>query len=76
MRSLVLFLTFIGVVFITIGYVKTNMRCPPPVIKYQYIPRTFEEEQNNPVPLMSVYGTMFDKNSPWMNPLGAASINK
>ena len=67
MRSLVLFLTFIGVVFITIGYVKTNMRCPPPVIKYQYIPRTFNEEQDNPVPLMSVYGNMFKKDAPWMN---------
>ena len=67
MRSLVLFLTFVGVVLITIGYVKTNMPCPPPIIKYQYIPRTFTEEQNNPVPLMSVYGTMFEDNSPWIN---------
>ena len=69
MRSLVLFLTFIGVVLISIGYVKTNMRCPPPVIKYQYIPRTFNEEQDNPLPLMSVFGTMFKENTPWINTL-------
>jgi len=67
MRSLVLFLVFVGVILITIGYVKSNMGCPPPIIKYKYIPKTFEEEQNNPLPLMSVYGNMFEKNSPWIN---------
>ena len=66
MRSVVLFLMFIGTILITIGYVKTNMNCPPPLVKYQYIPKPFEESQDNPTPLMSVYGTMFEKDSPWM----------
>ena len=46
MRSIILFFTFIGVILITVGYVKTNMQCPPPLVKFKYIPKTFDEEQN------------------------------
>ena len=46
MRVLVLFLMFLGTIFITIGYMKTHMKCPPPLIKFKYIPKTFEEEHN------------------------------
>ena len=49
MRSIVLFFTFIGVILITIGYVKTNMKCPPPLVKFKYIPKTFDEEQNTSI---------------------------
>jgi hypothetical protein len=67
MRSIILFFTFIGVILITVGYVKTNMECPPPLVKFKYIPKTFDEEQNNPVPITNLFGKMFDKDSPWVS---------
>lgn len=66
MRVLVLFLIFLGTIFITIGYTKTNMKCPPPIVKFKYIPKTFEEQQMNPVPIKSVYGKLFTEDSPWV----------
>ena len=57
MRSIVLFFTFIGVILITIGYVKTNMKCPPPLVKFKYIPKTFSEEQSNPLPVTNFFVT-------------------
>ena len=67
MRSIVLFFTFIGVIFITIGYVKTNMKCPPPVVQFKYIPKTFEEEQNTSFPITNIFGKMFKEDSPWID---------
>ena len=67
MRSIVLFFTFIGVILITIGYVKTNMKCPPPLVKFKYIPKTFSEEQSNPLPVTNFFGKMFVTDSPWVS---------
>jgi len=67
MRSIVLFFVFLGVIFITMGYVKSNMKCPPPIVKYQYVPQSFKEEQYNQKPVSATFGTMFNKDSPWVN---------
>ena len=67
MRSIVLFFTFIGIICMTIGYVKSNMKCPPPIIKFKYVPQTFKQEQYNEIPLTATFGKMFEKDSPWVN---------
>jgi|SaaInlV_165m_DNA_2_1040747.scaffolds.fasta_scaffold132562_1 hypothetical protein len=67
MRSIILFFTFIGVILITVGYVKTNMKCPPPLVKFKYISKTFDEEQNNPLPITNLVGKMFSEDSPWVS---------
>ncbi len=59
MKLLIILLLIVGIIFISIGYIKTNQFCPPQRIEYRYIPRTFEQEQNNPVSLMSIHGKMF-----------------
>ena len=56
MRSIVLFFTFLGVIFITIGYVKSNMKCPPPIVKFQYVPYSFKQEQYNEKPVSATFG--------------------
>lgn len=64
MRSIVLFLLFLGTIFISVGYVKTNMMCPPPLVKYKYIPSTFEQEQNNLEPVSKIFSKMFTELEP------------
>jgi len=37
-----------------------------PKVIYKYIPRTFEEEQLDPIFASEVYETMFSQPSPWV----------
>lgn len=69
-KSLSFFLLFAGLVFVVIGYVRSNNSYPPPRVEFRYVPRTFEQEQDSPVPVMSVYGKMFSKRDPWSKAQG------
>lgn len=72
MKGFLFFLLFIGLIFIVAGYVQSNQRCPPPVVVYRYVPRTFEEEQDNPTPLVSLFGRMFEEPDQFMQYRGYA----
>lgn len=56
----------VGVILVIIGLVRTYNQCPPPKIVYRYVPRTFIEEQENPVPLDDIFYTMFNNPTPWV----------
>ena len=73
MKSIILLFLLVGVIFIAVGYIKTNEKCPPPVIEYRYIPKTFEDQQNDTTPIFSIFGKMFTNSSPWQNYVGYAS---
>ena len=66
MKSIIILLIMMGVIFITVGYIKTNQMCPPPIVQYRYYPRSFEEEQTNPIPVSAIFGKMFKERSPWI----------
>lgn len=67
MRSIIIILAIIGVVMVAIGFVQNNQQCPPPVIQYRYVPKTFTEEQQVQTPLLSMSSiyNMFEKDDPW-----------
>jgi len=65
MNSLVLLLFLIGVILITIGYTKSNLKCPPSKIQYRFIPRSFYEEQLSRDNVSSTFQSMFNESSPW-----------
>ena len=66
MKAFVILLLFIGIVFIIIGYVNQLKQCPPTKVEYRYIPRTFEEEQNDPVKVSQLFRNMFERPTPWI----------
>lgn len=66
MKAIIILLFFIGTVAIIIGYVNQLKQCPPPKIEYRYIPRTFEEEQNDPAKVSQLFRTMFEEPTPWL----------
>lgn len=68
MKSIILLLAIIGIIFITSGYIKSNLQCPPPKIEYRYVSKTFEDEQDVQTPIMSIGGmySMFENDSPWI----------
>ena len=72
MRSLIIFFFFIGVIFIMMG--ERHNICTPPRVEYRYIPRTFEQEQVDKVPILSTYGDLFTKATPWEMSVGYPSI--
>jgi hypothetical protein len=65
-KHLMVILIFIGILFITISIVKDDQKCQDAKIIYRYIPRTFEEEQNEPVFVSDIFKTMFTQQSPWV----------
>jgi hypothetical protein len=68
MKAVVLILALIGIILISVGYVKSNLQCPPPKIEYRYIPKTFDDEQDVHTPVLSIGGmySMFENDSPWI----------
>jgi len=76
MKSIILFLFVVGLVMTVSGYHKQNQTCPPPKVVYKYIPKTFEEEQNNPVKVSQIFADMFEEPTPWHNSLSDAVIRK
>lgn len=73
MKSLVFLLLIIGIIFIAVGYIRSNQKCPPRQIEYRYLPKTFIDEQNNRTPVLSIFGSMFSKASPWQDYVGYTS---
>ena len=75
MNSIILVLFILGVVLVAVGYVKENSQCPPPLVQFRYIPKTFNEEQNIHQPLISIFGNMFRNPSPWETNKGYDNSN-
>jgi hypothetical protein len=75
MKSIVLILAMIGIILIAVGYVKSNLQCPPPKIEYRYISKSFEDEQDVHMPILSMSGmnSMFEDDSPWIESRSYAS---
>ena len=65
MRSIIVVLLLISIIFIAVGYIKSNQKCPPPIVEFRYIPKTFKEEQNVTTPILSQFGTLFNEPSAW-----------
>lgn len=72
MKSIILLLIIIGILCIGFGYFKSNQQCPPPIIQYRYIPKTFEQEQSLEEPLISTFNSLFQDNSAWLKSKGYA----
>lgn len=65
-KNIGLLVGLFGLLLLVVGITQIYYRCPPNETIYRYIPRSFNEEQNNPVPLMDIFGSMFFDQSPWM----------
>ena len=65
-----LFILFMFVIIALIIYevvrLRTLKQCPKPIIQYRYVPRSFKDEQDEPIPVEDIFGKMFSHPSPWM----------
>lgn len=75
-KFLMLLLLFIGILFTTISLVQNNIQCPEAKIVYRYLPRTFKQEQSEPVYPSDIFMTMFTQQSPWIRSIQNLDIKK
>jgi hypothetical protein len=75
-KEILILLIFFGVVFMVIEVVKTEQKCPEQKIIYRYIPRSFEEEQEEPVYVSDIFRVMFENPSPWENGVDQMDMRK
>lgn len=47
--------------------------CPGQKVVYRYVPRTFEEEQNSPIPVTELFADLFNKPDTW---IGSFALTK
>ena len=57
----------ITMIITEVARIKAGLIDKEPKIIYRYIPRTFEEEQLDPVFVTDVFDTMFSQPSPWVS---------
>lgn len=65
MKSIIIILFILSLLFIVIGYMENYKKCPLPKIEYRYIPRNFYEEQTTETNLKNLYSSMFTKSDIW-----------
>ena len=75
-RFIVLILFIIGILFIVVEVTKSYNECPATEIQYRYIPRSFKDEQSEPIAINDLYGKMFDEPSPWVGSFTKVSENR
>lgn len=71
-----LLVLFLGIIFIVINITISLKECPKTQIIYRYVPRTFEEEQNEPVLVSDIFKTMFSQPSPWIGSVNDLDTRK
>lgn len=65
-RNFILLLLLFGFTLLVIDVTRIYFKCPPSKIIYRFVPRTFKEEQDNPVLVSDLFKTMFENPSPWV----------
>jgi hypothetical protein len=64
-KGILLILLMVGIVLIAIAIAGNQQLCPTQKIIYKYVPRTFDEEQDEPVYASDIFKTMFTQPSAW-----------
>ena len=60
MKLLILIIFIVSCIFITIGYNKSNLKCPSTKIEYRYIPKTLYQTQFEEQNINEIFHTMFN----------------
>ena len=64
-KEILIFLLFMGIVFVVNDIVKATFQCTDQKVIYRFLPRTYDEEIENPVSVTDMYYAMFSQPSPW-----------
>ena len=59
-------LLFVGAILVAINITKNSVMLQSNKPIYRYIPSTFDEMQEDPIPVSDVFETLFSQPSPWI----------
>ncbi len=67
-KALIALVLFFGMLLISveIARIHAGLIKQEPRVIYRYIPRTFQEEQEDPILVSDIFETMFSQPSPWV----------
>lgn len=67
-KGFVTIMLIIGIIFLTIYFMSNaeTFKCKEKII-YKYLPRTLEEEENEPIFVSQIYSPMFTQPSVWID---------
>lgn len=60
-------LLMISIISIMVGIIRVNTQPPITKVVYKYMPRAFEEEQDNQPLVSDLFRSMFTDQTPWVN---------
>jgi hypothetical protein len=66
MQQIAVFFLYLGILLIVVGYVNQTKEIQTK-IEYRYIPKTFEEEQENLPKVSKIFNNIFEDNNVWLN---------
>lgn len=66
MNVFMLLLMLTGFVLIIVGFVKAHRQCAPKKVEYRFVPRSFVESQESPVPVTDIFAKMFFESSEFL----------
>ncbi len=64
-KKIVALIIVLGLILLIVQLSKLSVVCPPSEIIYRYVPRTFEEENAEPVNVTDIFKTMFSQPGVW-----------
>lgn len=70
-KKVLILIIIIGIILTIIEITKNSVKCNNNNIIYRYLPRTFKEEQNEPVFVTDIFKTMFSQPGVWEAGMGA-----
>lgn len=65
-KAVLLLFLICGIILIVIEVTRVDRECPKQKIIYRYVPRTFNEEQNEPVYPSQIFQSMFTQPTAWI----------
>jgi hypothetical protein len=65
-KNILIILIFLGILCIAIELSRVENEDKKEKVIYRYIPRTFEEDQENPIYVSDIFDKMFNQPSPWV----------
>ena len=65
-----------GIILVVIAFLQYLKNCPPERIEYRFVPRTFKENQEDPIQVSEVFEGMFQKPSPYMQRVSGKDYSK
>lgn len=65
-KVLLLILLLFGILLIIMEFIKTTYTCPTEKVIYKYIPKTFVQQQEEPVYVSDIFTSMFTQPDAWL----------